>query len=172
LLNHFAGKTGFAYDEGGQLAASGKVHKRLLSALNRLPFLDQPPPKSLGTEHILRQWIPLIEKEVLSVQDILCTCVEHIAQQIARVAAPKNMLVTGGGAFNKYLIERLRHHLPDIQIDVPDNETVQYKEALIMGFLGLLRYLGRPNTLPQITGASHTTIGGAIYLPPPMDSCI
>jgi anhydro-N-acetylmuramic acid kinase len=172
LLNHFAGKTGFAYDEGGQLAASGKVHKRLLSALNRLPFLYQPPPKSLGTEHILRQWIPLIEKEVLSVQDILCTSVEHIAQQIARVAAPKNMLVTGGGAFNKYLIERLRHHLPDIQIDVPDNETVQYKEALIMGFLGLLRYLGRPNTLPQVTGASHTTIGGAIYLPPPTDSCI
>ena len=168
LLNHFATKAGFAYDEGGRLAASGQLIESLLQSLDDLPFLSQSPPKSLGTEHILSQWIPLIEQKSHPIPDILCTCVEHIARQIAQVASSEDMLVTGGGAFNTFLIQRLRHHLPHLRIEVPNSETVQYKEALIMGYLGLLRYLGRPNTLPQVTGASVPTIGGAVYLPPPI----
>lgn len=166
LLNHFSRKMGLPYDENGQLAASGKVDNDLLHALNQLPFLHHPAPKSLGTEHILQSWIPMAESFQLSISDMLSTCVEHIAMQIAAVAAGTDMLVTGGGAFHQHLIRRLQHHLPHIKVQVPDAETIAFKEALIMAFIGLQRYLGRPTALADVTGASINSIGGALYAAP------
>jgi anhydro-N-acetylmuramic acid kinase len=166
LLNYFSRKMGLPYDDQGNIAASGKIDDALLHALNRLPFLKQTAPKSLGTEHIQQDWIPLAESFQLSIPDILNTCVEHIALQIAAVACDKDMLVTGGGAFHRYLIHRLQHHLPHIKVQVPDAETVAFKEALIMAFIGLQRFLGRPTALSDVTGASMNSVGGALYAAP------
>jgi len=162
LLNFYAQNAGIVYDIDGLLARSGQVNRELLHALNQLPFYQQMGPRSLGTEHLLSQWLPLCEAAGLSVEDVLCTLVEHIAVQVAAVASTDDMLVTGGGAFNGFLVERIAALSP-CKVVVPDAQTVAYKEAIIIGFLGLLRYLQMPNALASVTGASRDSIGGAVY---------
>ena len=74
------------------------------------------------------------------------------------------MLVTGGGAFNGYLIERINKHAKgNVEVVVPEAELVMFKEALIFAFLGFLRINGQVNSLQSVTGASRNHVGGAIY---------
>jgi anhydro-N-acetylmuramic acid kinase len=80
-------------------------------------------------------------------------------------APPENILVTGGGAYNSFLIEKIQQKLPESYVHVPKGALVEYKEALIMGFIGLLRFLGKPNVLSTVTGAREDTCSGALYLP-------
>jgi anhydro-N-acetylmuramic acid kinase len=95
------------------------------------------------------------------------TIVEHIAIQIAQSTKHKraaSLFITGGGAHNSFLIERIKHKLPGYQIVIPEASIVDYKEAMIFAFLGLLRLLEKPNCLKSVTGASKDNIGGAVYL--------
>jgi anhydro-N-acetylmuramic acid kinase len=96
----------------------------------------------------------------------LRTTVEHIARQVARALrhAPGRVLVTGGGAHNRFLLERIAALSP-VPLGLPDKATIDQKEAVIFALLGLLRWLGRPNALATVTGASHNSVGGAVYLP-------
>lgn len=108
-------------------------------------------------------FFPIIEKSNLSVQDKLRTAYEYIAIQIAK-ATPKmgKMLVTGGGAFNSFLMERFRQHLK-CEIVIPPPEIINYKEALVFGFLGLLRYLGEINCYASVTGVRRDSSSGMIF---------
>lgn len=164
LLNYFAEKCGAPYDYQGALARSGRVHEELLVALNHMPFYQKAGARSLGTEHIVAKWLPLFEQYSITAQDALNTAVEHIALQVGRVANRERLLITGGGAFNTFLVERLSALLP-CSVEVPEDEIVSYKEALIMAFLGLRRILQTPNALASVTGAARDSIGGAVYLP-------
>ena len=74
------------------------------------------------------------------------------------------MLITGGGAFNTFLIQRISAHTT-VKLIIPDHKTVNYKEALVFAFLGLLRMEGKSNCLVSVTGATHDISGGAVYLP-------
>lgn len=76
------------------------------------------------------------------------------------------MLITGGGAFNGFLVDRLRHLLEVHQVTViiPEKELVQYKEALIMGLLGVLRWREEYTVMSSVTGATKNSIGGALWL--------
>jgi anhydro-N-acetylmuramic acid kinase len=174
VLNTLAQKTGKPFDESGSLAAQGTVHATLLSKLNALDYYQQKPPKSLdngfGTDTIL----PMIEEAGIPVADALCTYTEHIAVQVQesiQASMPKELenrrlLVTGGGAFNKFLISRLGEWLNDLEIEivVPDENLVNYKEALIMALLGVLRWREENTTLASVTGARRDSIGGALWL--------
>lgn len=170
LLNHLARHKGMEYDKGGILAKSGKIIPALLEQLNAIPFLHREGPKSLGTEHIYSDWLPLLDNEDYSTEDELATVVEHIALQTAKAIShgaltmDHRLLITGGGALNQFLVERIQQHSP-VAVDVPDEATVQFKEALAMAFLGLLRVLEIPNGLPSVTGASRPACGGSVYLP-------
>lgn len=170
LLNYLAQQKGVAYDKNGEMAKSGAIVYSLLDELNRIDFCEQAPPKSLGSEHIYADWIPLFDKYDDSIEDKLATAVEHIAEQVAQpvksqILNPKSqILITGGGAFNAFLVERIQHH-SNITAVVPDALSVQYKEALAMAFIGLLRILEIPNCLASVTGAQKNVIGGAVYLP-------
>jgi len=167
VLNYIANKVGMAYDEGGKLAASGKTDIQLLAKLNALDFYKKAPPKSLGREWVEKQIIPLLDSSSLSFQDILNTFCQHIAIQIAlciESRQEKKMLLTGGGAFNAFLVEKIVENT-DIELIMPDSKTINYKEALVFAFLGLLRMEGVPNCLASVTGATHNVIGGAVYLP-------
>ena len=165
VLNHLASLAGCEYDAGGMLAAAGTVNGPLLARLNDLPYYRMTPPKSLGKEWVLQHIIHLLETGSISANDLLATFCEHIAVQIASASNMKNsarILVTGGGAFNNYLISRIRHYtLPEIVI--PDALTVNFKEALIFAFLGVLRQRHENNCLQSVTGASRDSSGGAIY---------
>ncbi|MFN0031958.1 MAG: anhydro-N-acetylmuramic acid kinase [Flavobacteriales bacterium] len=166
VMNHFAEKLGQPYDKAGMLSQSGKIQSDLLAGLNAISFFHQSPPKSLGKEFFERELLPAIEKFTASHVDILATLVEHIAIQLSNGMESdekKKVFITGGGAFNDFLMERLKAH-SKIQLIIPDERTVQFKEALIFAFLGTLRWMERVNSLASVTGASRDSIGGAIYL--------
>ncbi|HEY0272307.1 MAG TPA: anhydro-N-acetylmuramic acid kinase [Chitinophaga sp.] len=177
VLNALSLQMGHDYDEGGGLAAAGLVHEGLLATLQQLPYYAQPYPKSLANSFGTDTILPLLAASGLSVPDQLRTYTEHIAQQIAQAIlplhlqangsqAPFNMLVTGGGAFNTFLLERIDALVSPFRIDlvVPDAQTVKFKEALIMALIGALRWRQEDNVLSSVTGASRNSIGGALWM--------
>ena len=175
-LNYLANMNGLDYDRDGELARSGKVDFSLLKKLNNLPFFIQDPPKSLGREFFeTHQKDLLIDygtaghgttgHSVLSVPDMLATFVEHIALQIALPISflPKGkILCTGGGARNKFLIERLQARTKH-DVVVPEKQIIDYKEALVFAFLGLLRLEEKTNVLASVTGAESDSCSGKIW---------
>jgi len=163
-LNFLANKLGKDYDTNGTIASSGKLNERLFEQLNALSFYTDIKPKSLGKEFFYTEILPLIENNEYAMEDTLHTLAEHIAFQIAKSSiGGKLMLVTGGGAFNNFLVQRLKA-LCELDIIIPDNNTIQFKEALIFAFLGVLRMRGENNCLASVTGASRDSVGGTIYL--------
>lgn len=165
VLNVYANKLGKAYDEGGAFAKAGKLYKPLLDDLNTLPFFEQLPPKSLGIEWVHQTLFPLLEKYKLSPKDILRTFTEHIAIQLAKqFEENKKVLITGGGAFNEFLIERLEHH-KKIWVETPSRELIEFKEAIVFGLLGVLKLENKINTLSSVTGAKHDHSSGVVWQP-------
>jgi anhydro-N-acetylmuramic acid kinase len=165
VLNHYAEALGLTYDDRGRIAQSGKINHELLLALNRIEFYDLKPPKSLGQEFVRDVMLPILGQNDLAIADILCTFCEHVAIQIA-AAVPKcsgKMLVTGGGAYHDFLISRMQHHLDPIALVIPDGKTIEYKEALIFGLLGVLRLREEINVLSSVTGAKEDHCAGYIY---------
>lgn len=165
VLNHYANKLGFEYDEFGILATKGKLNSTLLAALNSLSYYSQSPPKSLGLEWVKETIFPLIDDFETDDFAILRTFVEHIAVQISRVIFKNNsVLITGGGAFNSFLMDRIEI-ISQMKVLLPKKEIVDYKEALIFAFLGLLRVGDQVNCLSSVTGAQKDHSSGMIFLP-------
>ena len=173
ILNMLALETGVQYDEGGKIAASGNINNTLLKQLNELDYYGKPYPKSLSNSFGTDTVFPIIKNKGISTEDGLRTYTEHICLQIANAISNNKsqtdnhkLLVTGGGAFNTFLIERLSALLNQIGIEVivPDEKIVMYKEAIIMGLIGILRWREEANVLPSVTGASKASIGGALWL--------
>lgn len=165
VLNRLASELGLAYDPQGENARRGLMDYYLGETLNRLDYYRLEPPKSLGKEWFLDQFWPAVEASHLPVVDKLRTATEHIATQIAAVLTRQhigNVLVTGGGAFNRFLIECLSMAAPAVEIGVPDDLIVNYKEALVFALLGYLRLGGRVNTLASVTGARTDSVGGTV----------
>lgn len=166
-LNHLAGLAGEAYDADGALARSGQVHEGLLARMTHLPCLTTAQVFTLSREHFEQELLPLLNDGDLSIADRLATSVEHTSRLLGRYLGAhgiRRCLVTGGGAFNGFLMERLRASSP-AELVVPDARMVAFKEAIIFAYLGWLRWHGRPNALASVTGSSHDSIGGALYLP-------
>ncbi len=171
MLNFLANKMNKPYDNGGAAARSGKISEALLKQLNEHNFYRLIGPKSLDAAEIKSDFFTLLESSKASLPDQLATVVEHIAIQISESVELqllnmesqfKQMLVTGGGALNTFLLERIKFHCP-ITLIIPDSQTVNFKEALIIALMGLLRLLDKPNFIVQVTGASSASIGGALY---------
>lgn len=165
VLNHFAGKLGLNFDRAGQIAASGKTIHPLLEKLNSLEYYSKSPPKSLGREWVEEFIFPLCEEYQGDISGMLNTLTLHIAETIGR-ALPKSsqaqILFTGGGVHNDFLMKKIMD-FSECRIIIPKSKIVDYKEALIFAFLGVLRYKGIPNCLSEVTGAMINSCGGAIY---------
>jgi anhydro-N-acetylmuramic acid kinase len=166
ILNMIAKQTGQDYDKDGNLARQGSINENLLTELNNIDFYNHICPKSLGKEWLYNNFFPLINKYNINHKDKLRTLTEHIAIQISKIInlKPSNqkILVTGGGTYNKFLIETIKAKTKN-EIVIPANILIDYKEALIFAFLGVLRFRNKINTLNSVTGASKQSIGGAIY---------
>ncbi|WP_158844749.1 anhydro-N-acetylmuramic acid kinase [Algibacter sp. L1A34] len=163
VLNKYARNLGLNYDDGGQIAASGAYLIHLGNQLNKLDFYEEQPPKSLGLEWVNKNIFPLIESSHASDKDVLRTFSDHIAKQISRVIKPKaKVLVTGGGAYNDYIISRIKSNI-QTEIIIPNHDLVEFKEALIFAFLGILKLRNEVNCLQSVTGASKNHSSGRIY---------
>ncbi len=171
LLNHLASKKGKPYDKFGDIARAGLVNQQLLKDLNALPYFKLPYPKSLGYEWFLSNVLPLINASNSSIEDKMCTAVEHEAFQIGNVLKKETstkgaLLITGGGAFNTYLIERIKANTPpQFKVVVPDAHTINFKEAIIFAFMGVLRDRAEINCLASVTGALQDSCGGEMFYP-------
>ena len=164
VLNMLSQQLGKPYDDQGKIAKKGDIDLDLIGKLSKLDFYKIKPPKSLGYEWIEANVFPLLENMKQSTEDKLATFTEHIAQQMAKHLPSGKTLITGGGAYNKFLIERLDHHISDEQtLEIPDATTLEYKEAMIFAFLGVLRTRNETNCLSSVTGASMNNCGGMIY---------
>jgi anhydro-N-acetylmuramic acid kinase len=164
VLNQLVKPLGFDYDAGGNLAASGKLHKELLDKLNTLPFYEDTQPKSLGYEFVVETINPILSQFKIPTRDLLRTFTEHTAQQLAlKLSSKGTVLVTGGGVYNTFLINRLKA-LSDCEIIMPPDEIIDFKEALIFAFLGLRRLENKVNCLKSVTGASKDHSSGVVFL--------
>lgn len=163
VLNHYTRSVGKDYDRDGLMARNGKICRELLERLNSLDFYKMRGPKSLGREWVESQVLPLMDSYAISVEDKLSTFCEHVAMQIARHIKGGKVLLTGGGALNLYLVERMQANAPQCKYVVPDRQTVNFKEALIFAFLGALYVADMPNCMSSVTGAAYNCIGGALY---------
>ncbi len=164
-LNNIAQELGFEYDNNGELARSGELDNQVLEKLNTLDFYHQKAPKSLGTEWLDEIFSPLLN-EIHDPKNRLHTCINHITDQIARVCQfnqIEKLFVTGGGAFNSFLIEQLQQR--GIEVIIPSEEEVNFKEALIFAFLGVRFLEGKHNCLASVTGASTNVRGGTLHQP-------
>ena len=175
VLNMLAMDAGKPFDHNGQIAASGQLDHSLLEKLDALDYYQQPAPKSLANDFGTDRVYPMIRAAGISIPDAMRTYATHIARQTGKaVAAWKQKmesgadgrcLVTGGGAFNSYLISLIAEALNEsgIQTEVPDENLINYKEALVMAFIGVLRWRQEFNVLATVTGASRNSIGGALW---------
>lgn len=164
VLNPLAQKLGFEYDDKGALAATGKIDKDLLKELNALFFYKDDKPKSLGYEFVVAVINPILQKYNLKPTDALRTFTEHVAQQIAsKLDGKGKVLITGGGTYNTFLIERLRA-LTNCELVIPSKDLIDFKEALIFAFLGLRRLNNQVNCLKSVTGASKDHSSGEVFL--------
>lgn len=165
VLNFYANQLGLEYDNEGKIAQKGKLNLELLNELNALAYYSKPFPKSLGFEFVKEIVLPLIENYSIAIEDKMHTFTEHIAWQTNLALAKKEgkMLITGGGAYNKFLLERMHFHLPNIEIVVPDGNTLEFKEALIFALLGVLKLRNAINVLSSVTGAKNDHSSGVIY---------
>ncbi|HXD79173.1 MAG TPA: anhydro-N-acetylmuramic acid kinase [Puia sp.] len=170
VLNELAGDAGLAFDRDGELAASGHVDTALLARLNALPYYGEGWPKSLGNEFGLETVLPVVRAAALCTADALRTYVEHVVVQVEAavegLGAAGRMLATGGGAHNKFLVARLRERLvaDGVEVVVPETAIVDFKEALVMALIGVLRWREENNVLASVTGASRNSIGGAVWI--------
>lgn len=174
VLNLLAAHIGKVYDDGGAIASSGKIHTGLLTHLNALDYYKQTYPKSLANNFGIDTVYPLILSYNLPIEDALRTYTEHISLQLGyainQISRPsgkmRQLLLTGGGAHNSFLVERIKQTLKSYQIQtvVPEAQLINYKEALIMALLGVLRWREENTVLSSVTGASRSSIGGAVWM--------
>lgn len=163
VLNFYAHKLGMEYDDKGKVSKSGLVNHELLEKLNSLDFYHKKHPKSLGFEFVKEVIFPITEN--YEITEVLRTFTEHIAFQISKNSKRKNskLLITGGGAYNDFLMEQIQYYLPENSIVIPEKKIIEYKEALIFALLGYLKLQNRINVLSSVTGATHNHSSGIIY---------
>ena len=164
-LNHLTKKIKKKFDPQGQLASLGEVNQKLLKALDSEYSKLKLKRPSLGREFFERSIQPLLDNESIAINDRLRTFTESSAKEIASTILEfgknKTVLCTGGGVLNTFLMYRLIEHCgDDATLIIPEKEIINFKEAIVFAFLGLLRVRGEANCLKSVTGATQNSSAG------------
>jgi anhydro-N-acetylmuramic acid kinase len=160
-LNYLCELIGKTFDDGGLMASQGTLNTHVLAQLVDL----KTDHKSLGREWFENHMQPLLDTSAISIEDKLATCVEFCAIHIGNVLnthSLKSVFITGGGAYNHFLINQLKKQYAD-KIEIPSDDIIQFKEAIIFAYLGYLKINNKPNALASVTKASRDSSGGCIY---------
>ena len=162
VLNFYSKKIGYNYDKNGSLSKQGTINSDMFNELNKLNFYSEKNPKSLGIEFVKDVLFPLINKYQINYLDVLATYIKHVAFQIKKnITDEEKVLLSGGGSFNKTLIQNLENY--NINYTIPDNTIVNFKESLIFALLGYLKINNKINCLKSVTGASRDHSSGDIF---------
>ena len=166
LLNRQAGRLGMSMDRGGALAALGIVDEGALEQMEQWPYLQLPSPKSLAAEDL--EDLHSVLDGISDAKDALATAVEWIARAlgaaISQGKSPGRVMMTGGGALNSFLVERIGLHLPKgWAVSIPDRRWVEGKEAAAFAWLAWRTAQGRTTSLASVTGAERDVCGGRLF---------
>lgn len=162
ILNLLSQRSGKLFDKDGLEGVSGRIDINLLAKLNELTFYKMQPPKSLGREWTDREFIPVLDETDLPATTKMRTVYEHIANKIASIPLKnRTVLITGGGIHNKFLQDLIKHNCKANCV-IPDDDVIDYKEAIIFAFLGLLRIRNEINCFASVTGASRDSCCGIV----------
>ena len=162
VLNFYSKKIGYEYDKNGSLSKQGAINSDMFDELNKLNFYSKKNPKSLGIEFVKEVLFPLINKHQINYSDVLATYIKHVAFQIKKnITGKEKVLLSGGGSFNKTLIQNLENY--NINYTIPENTIVNFKESLIFALLGYLKINNKTNCLKSVTGASRDHSSGDIF---------
>lgn len=173
VLNALAEREGKPMDENGTMASVGSLIGDVLEDLNTGGYYKLPPPKSLSNDAARELVFPKLLESSHSIYDLLHTATQHIAYQVGEAVKQNphgkeqaTLLVTGGGAFNSFLIEQIQKALLPCKVTmvVPDANVIKFKEALIMALIGTLRWREEINVLSSVTGGSRDSVGGALWI--------
>ena len=178
MLNALSNTKGLEYDDGGELASSGQLNDVLLQNLLSHEYLTQAYPKSLDNSWVQTNFTSPTLAFDDTVENKLHTSIEFMAIAIAgelkKISTNENielgdttLFCTGGGAFNKHLMDRIGFHIGQLRVKtvIPGKDIIEYKEAMLMALMGYLRLKEQPNCLASVTGASKDCSGGVIYYP-------
>lgn len=171
-LNYLTEKINLKYDKDGALARSGTLKSQLFDDLNALEYYQLPYPKSTGYEWFSTEVKPLLEQKDVKIKDLLHTVIHHNCEQIAKAiekeepAGQSRMLVTGGGTLNEFFIETLQEKLGRLcEVVIPPKKFIEFKEAMVFAFMGILCRLGEINVYASVTGAERDSCSGKVFEP-------
>lgn len=162
VLNKLVQEFDQDYDENGDLSRKGNINTELLEQLNSLEFYAKSHPKSLGIEWCNANVFPLFSG--IENLDVLATFTEHAAEQISKIFNIhqfNKVLFTGGGTYNQFVIEKIKSKT-NTEIIIPEKQIIDFKEALIFAFMGVLRLNNETNVLASATGSLHNHSSGII----------
>tara|TARA_R110002051_G_scaffold8755_1_gene35934 strand:+ start:32913 stop:33989 length:1077 start_codon:yes stop_codon:yes gene_type:complete len=172
ILNYITRKINLEYDEGGKLAHSGGINIEMLDQLNSLKYYLLPHPKSIGYEWFLEEVVPIVESTEDTIENLLHTSIHHICDKVVQqiqlnfINKNQQLLVTGGGALNSFLIETLQQKLgATTKVVVPEKIIIEFKEALVFALMGVLRVEQQTNVLSSVTGAKKDSSSGVLFIP-------
>jgi anhydro-N-acetylmuramic acid kinase len=176
IFNFLANQLGMPYDEDGKIARTGKPNFEFLADLQSADYYCKPYPKSMGNEWIAKEVLPLFSASGLTIETQMATAVELFVNECGRaidmICKKENfkkekikMLLSGGSAHNCFLVEQLGLKLAsrNVEIILPDKSIINFKEAMLIALLGLLRIEAVPNSMPAVTGAKKASINGGVY---------
>ncbi|MCG8582880.1 MAG: anhydro-N-acetylmuramic acid kinase [Bacteroidales bacterium] len=166
IINRLVDTIGLSMDKDGALGEQGHVIQPLLDELNALPYYQQQAPKSLAQEWVDHSFRPIVDKFTAhALPDVLRTCYEHfalvISKELNRYINIGKVLFTGGGVYNVFLMKLIKQHC-EAELVIPDKQIVDYKEALVFAFLGVLRLRGEDNCIKTVTGADQSSSAGIV----------
>jgi anhydro-N-acetylmuramic acid kinase len=166
------------FDRDGRVARSGSVSPRLLEAMMGDPYLDLAPPKTCGREEYGSEFVSTLIATGAALPDLIATATEFTARSIAygvgfgralsrtrnkkAWTGPAELIVSGGGVHNRFLMESLRGCLPDFAISTTADLGIDpdAKEAIAFAILAYEHAHGRPGNLPSATGARRAATLG------------
>lgn len=175
LLDLWIGKCkGEKFDKNGEWARTGKINKNLLEEFLKEEYFGLTSPKSTGRELFNEVWLDekLSNFKEIPPEDIQASLTEltvcSIAKGIIEMAPEtEGVYVCGGGAYNRFLLERLAFHLSSMNIRTTEmlGMPVQLVESVAFAWLAKQRIDEVPVNLSQVTGARSNTVLGALYVP-------
>jgi anhydro-N-acetylmuramic acid kinase len=162
-------------DKNGAWAARGKKCEPALALWLKHKYFSLTPPKSTGRELFGEPFFKSAMRDLkrLSNEDILATFTEFTAQSLALnykkhlPSEPDEIILTGGGASNPFLVARIAAHFPKAKVTTGDalgwpNQSI---EPAAFALLAWLRMNDRPGNFPQTTGARRRALLGQISSP-------
>ncbi len=164
ILNYLVMKLNVEFDKNGDIGKKGNINFMLLDKLNKLDFYSQQNPKSLSREWLEKKILIMPELLKLKTQNLLATFYEHIGFQIGKILKDKTVYITGGGAYNTFLCNKIKKY-SNSKIIIADPLNLEFKEAMIFGFLGVLKDRNEINCLKDVTGADRDSCSGVIHHP-------